>query len=75
MNKNHSHRLSVATLDCAADNWLDPVSSTKTCNSFSSQIKLVGLFAALVVSSLAEPVHAAEQKPSIPIIVKDTTTY
>jgi len=75
MNKNHSLRLSVATLDCAADKRLDPVTSTKTCNSFSSRTKLAGLFAALVVSSLVEPVPAAEQKPSIPIIVKDTTTY
>jgi ribose transport system substrate-binding protein len=75
MNKNHSHRLSVATLDCAADKRLDPVTSTKRCNSFSSWPKLAGLFAALVVSSLVEPVPAAEQKPSIPIIVKDTTTY
>jgi ribose transport system substrate-binding protein len=37
--------------------------------------KLVGLRAAIAVSSLVETVPAADQKPSIPIIVKDTTTY
>src|SRR5271165_5253662 len=79
MNKNHSHRLSVATLlptlDCAPDKPCNPVTSTKRFNSFSSWPKLAGLFAAIAVSSLVEPVPAAEQKPSIPIIVKDTTTY
>jgi ribose transport system substrate-binding protein len=33
------------------------------------------LFAAIAVASLVETVPAAEQKPTIPIIVKDTTTY
>src|SRR5467141_3605961 len=75
MNKNHSHRLSVATLDCAADKRLNLVTSTKRFNSFSSWPKLAGLFAAIAVSSLVETVPAADQKPSIPIIVKDTTTY
>ena len=75
MNKNHSHRLSVATLDCAADKPRNPVTSAKRFNSFSRWPKLAGLFAAFAVSSLIEPVPAAEQKPSIPIIVKDTTTY
>jgi ABC-type sugar transport system substrate-binding protein len=32
------------------------------------------LFAAIAVASLVETVPAAEQKPTIPIIVKDTTT-
>ena len=65
----------MATLDCEADKQLNPVTSTKRFNSFSSWPKLAGLFAALAVSSLVETVPAAEQKPSIPIIVKDTTTY
>ena len=79
MNKNHSHCLAAATLlptlDCAAAKPRNPVTSTKRFNSFSSWPKLAGLFAAIAVSSLVEPVPAAEQKPSIPIIVKDTTTY
>jgi hypothetical protein len=37
--------------------------------------KLAGLFAAIAVGSLVETVPAAEQKPTIRIIVKDTTTY
>ena len=79
MNKNHSHRLAAATLlptlGCAADKPRNPVTSTKRFNSFSSWPKLAGLFAAIAVSGLVETVPAAEQKPSIPIIVKDTTTY
>ena len=77
MNKNHSHCLPAATLlpTRAADKPRNPVTSTKRFNSFSSWPKLVGLFAAIAVSSLVETVPAAEQKPSIPIIVKDTTTY
>ena len=78
MNKNHSHRLPAATLlrlRLRADKPRNPVTSTKRFNSFSSWPKLAGLFAAIAVSSLVEPVPAAEQKPSIPIIVKDTTTY
>jgi hypothetical protein len=65
----------LPTLGYAADKPRNPVTSTKRFNSFSSWPKLAGLFAALVVSSLVGPVSAAEQKPSIPIIVKDTTTY
>jgi ribose transport system substrate-binding protein len=79
MNKSHSHRLGAATLlpkfASAANKTRNPVTSTKRSNSFSSWPKLVGLFAAIAVSSLVEAVPAAEQKPSIPIIVKDTTTY
>jgi ribose transport system substrate-binding protein len=44
-------------------------------SSFSSCPKLLGLFAAIAVVSLVETVPAAEQKQTIPIIVKDTTTY
>ena len=79
MNKNHSHRLASATLlpalDYSANKPRNQVTSTKRFNSSSSWPKLAGLFAAIAVSSLVETVPAAEQKPSIPIIVKDTTTY
>ena len=79
MNKNHPHRLASATLlpalDCAANKPRNKVASTKRSNSSSSWPKLAGLLAAIAVSSLIETVPAAEQKPSIPIIVKDTTTY
>ena len=77
MNKSHSHRLAAATLlptlGYAAVQPHDPVTSTN--RAFSSWPKVIGWFAAIAVSSLVETVPAAEQKPSIPIIVKDTTTY
>jgi ribose transport system substrate-binding protein len=37
--------------------------------------KFVGLFAAIAVAGLVETVPAAEEKPTIPIVVKDTTTF
>ena len=43
--------------------------------AFSCWRRLVGLFAVIAVASLAPSVPAADQKPTIPIIVKDTTTY
>src|ERR1700757_1505956 len=79
MNKNHSHCMaapkSLATRGYAAGKPRNSVTSTKMLSSFSSWRKLVGLFAAIAVASLVETVPAAEQKPTIPIIVKDTTTY
>src|SRR5499427_6082954 len=79
MNKNQSHCLAAATslasLGYAADKPRNSVTWTKMLRSFSSWRKLVGLFAAITVASLVETVPAAEQKPTIPIIVKDTTTY
>jgi ribose transport system substrate-binding protein len=42
--------------------------------SFLSWPKLVSLFAAIAVAGLVSA-PAADQKPTIPIIVKDTTTY
>jgi ribose transport system substrate-binding protein len=48
---------------------------TKMFSSFTSWRKLVGLFAAITAASLVETAPAADQKPTIPIIVKDTTTY
>jgi hypothetical protein len=51
------------------------ISRTKRSGSFSSCRKLVAVIAAVVVASLVETVPAAEQKPTIPIIVKDTTTF
>ena len=49
--------------------------STKIFSSFSSWRKLVGLSATIAVTGLVETAPAAEQKTTIPIIVKDTTTY
>jgi ribose transport system substrate-binding protein len=78
MNKCYSHRLAAATLlptlGHASDKPRNPVTSTMRFNSFSRWPKLVVFFAAIAVSNLVEA-PAAEQKPSIPIIVKDTTTY
>jgi hypothetical protein len=48
--------------------------STKMFSSFSGRPKLVGLVAAIAAVSLTETLAAAEQKPTIPIVVKDTTT-
>jgi len=79
MKKNHSHCIaaatSIVTPGYAPDKPRKSVTSAKMFSSFSSWCKLVGLFAAIAVASLVETVPAAEQKPTIPIIVKDTTTY
>jgi ABC-type sugar transport system substrate-binding protein len=55
---------------------LHPASTVpmKMFSSLSGWRQLVGLFAALAVVGLVETVPAAE-KPTIPIIVKDTTTF
>jgi hypothetical protein len=66
---------SLATLGYAADKPRHSITTRKMFSSSSSWPKLVGLFAAIAVVSLVEAVPAAEQKPTIPIIVKDTTTY
>ena len=79
MNNNHSHCIaaaaSLATLGYAADKPRNSVTSTKMFSSSSGWRKLATLFAAIAVSSLVETAPAADQKPTIPIIVKDTTTY
>ena len=79
MNKTRSHDLaaatSLATLGYAAYKSRNSVPSPRMLRSFSSRPKLVGLFAAIAVASLVEAAPAADQKPTIPIIVKDTTTY
>jgi ribose transport system substrate-binding protein len=79
MKRNHSlcvaGAISFATLGYPADKPRNSIASTKMFSSCSSWPKLVSLFAAIAVGSLVETVPAAEQKPTIPIIVKDTTTY
>jgi len=79
MNKTHVRCLvaatSLATLGYAAYKSRNSVPSPRMLRSFSSRPKLVGLFAAIAVASLVEAAPAADQKPTIPIIVKDTTTY
>jgi ribose transport system substrate-binding protein len=47
----------------------------KLFSSFSSRRVLVGLLAATCFASMVQPVPAADQKPTIPIIVKDTTSF
>jgi ribose transport system substrate-binding protein len=47
----------------------------KIISSFSNWRKLVGLSAAIAVAGVVETVPAAEAKPTIPIIVKDTTSF
>src|SRR6202162_1446443 len=46
----------------------------KLFRSFPNRRIFVGLFAAVVASGLVQTVAAADTKPSIPIIVKDTTS-
>jgi ribose transport system substrate-binding protein len=79
MKKNHSRCVaaatSLATLGCATDKPRSSLASAKMFSSSSTWRRLVHLFAATAVVSLVEAVPAAEQKPTIPIIVKDTTTY
>jgi ribose transport system substrate-binding protein len=47
----------------------------KILSSFSPWQKFVGLLAAIVVGASVETVPAAAEKPTIPIIVKDTTSF
>ena len=47
----------------------------KFLSSSSNLRKVVGLFAAIAVAGVVEKVPAADQKPTIPIIVKDTTSF
>jgi ribose transport system substrate-binding protein len=47
----------------------------KIFSSLSSWRKFVSLFAAIAVAAFVETGPAAEQKPTIPIIVKDTTSF
>jgi ribose transport system substrate-binding protein len=47
----------------------------KILNSFSHWRKFVGLLAAIAIAGLVETIPAADPKPTIPIIVKDTTSF
>ncbi|MBV9107381.1 MAG: ABC transporter substrate-binding protein [Verrucomicrobia bacterium] len=47
----------------------------KLFSSFSSRRILVGLLSAACFALMVQPVPAADQKPTIPIIVKDTTSF
>jgi ribose transport system substrate-binding protein len=51
------------------------IAPIKMFSPLSGWRKLVGLFAAIAVAGLVETVPAAGEKPTIPIIVKDTTTF
>jgi ribose transport system substrate-binding protein len=79
MKTNHSLRvaqaIALAALGYAADQPRRLINSAKMFGSTSSWRKIAGLFAAILVATLVETAPAAEQKPTIPIIVKDTTTY
>jgi hypothetical protein len=79
MKRNHSlcvaRAISFATLGYAADKPRNSIPAIKMFSLFSNWPKVVGLFAAITVASLVETAPAADQKPTIPIIVKDTTTY
>ena len=47
----------------------------KFFNSFSNRRILVGLFAVAALAGLTQRLPAADAKPTIPIIVKDTTSF
>src|SRR5271166_5334905 len=47
----------------------------KLFSSFSNRRIFVGLFAAISTAGMVQTVPAADQKPTIPIIVKDTTSH
>ena len=51
------------------------IAPVKTLGSLSIWRKLVAAVAAIAVVGAVESVPAADQKPTIPIIVKDTTTF
>src|ERR1700757_4411118 len=47
----------------------------KLLSSFSNRRILIGLFAAISTAGLVQTVLAADQKSTVPIIVKDTTSF
>src|ERR1700746_3855294 len=79
MNKTHSFccpaEPSFATPDYAAGRSRNSVTSANIFSSFSGWRRLGGFFAAIGVASLVQTAPAADQKPTIPMIVKDTTTF
>src|SRR5271167_3390223 len=47
----------------------------KLFSSFSNRRIFIGLFAAISTAGMVQTVPAADEKPTIPIIVKDTTSF
>src|SRR6476619_6412712 len=47
----------------------------KLFSSIANRRTLIGLFAAISTASMVQTTAAADQKPTIPIIVKDTTSF
>jgi hypothetical protein len=79
MENTHRGRLATFTSSIDASSSLKTVpvrvAPPKAFGSLSSWCKPVAVVAAIAVAGLVETAPAAEQKPTIPIIVKDTTTF